>query len=711
MESQTSPCSLDNDPVNASPSEGEGEIRREAEFDQPCPSSGSEIIPEETTVPGSSFNADDFLTRLIRTSTNADESERSSSSGDIVDDRFAIASEGRTTADLAIQWRLLQQVCAELKTSGRHVEDIEALARRLKERDDIDQDGRMAAIISAELALDRSDIEAVVNICEKLEAATLQDEEGFNKMLNDRLCCLWEAAHYQAERERLGRPLSALARFRSRKRYPVPATISPEKRSLAKTLPPTATTFLKDWYRKNRTANIYPTLIQKKYLAKKTGLTLNQVKTWLANARRRSAPANKLAVNEPHVSTISPHSFRYSPTLLSGVYQPISSTRLETRPQPVQVQSGQPTVLFHPQPNPNLTLTTPAVFYPATKRSWPVVTQSSLGTDQPHPIHTGSGSSVTDYGMRARRSPIVFRPAETEEYRPPLYTAEPNLFMRCEKPASEFALPPPPLPPSVHPAAAQSSVSVQDDTAVGVRVPSRPVSASNPGAVLYQYMHSQQLKQHQYHLGCSSTVTPTVPTTHLPAAMEPTPALDYNTQPQHCLAMSFRVMPPAEEKQYCPEPYPIVTTSSLYVPDPYSPTAGPATPAPALTTPRTPVLSHEVSAVANTVNSPSSMNASSFNSPTSIHSARLPMRPLVSDRQDLYEGSSPYPITMQAESPNPGCSPCKDCVTGRQPDSAACRRLFVTEQNRSRQGISPADCPGDCPGNWLQGNFLPSSSA
>lgn len=92
---------------------------------------------------------------------------------------------------------------------------------------------------------------------------------------------------YLDEERRTGKKLTALTRFRVRKRYPPPLTICSEGVRKTSALPRESTTYLKTWLL-NHLQDPYPSALEKQQLAKMSSLSTRQVKTWFANARRRS---------------------------------------------------------------------------------------------------------------------------------------------------------------------------------------------------------------------------------------------------------------------------------------------------------------------------------------------------------------------------------------------------------------------------------------
>jgi len=80
----------------------------------------------------------------------------------------------------------------------------------------------------------------------------------------------------------------AVDKYRLRRKYPLPRTIWDGEETIY-CFKERSRQALKDCYRRN----FYPTLEEKRSLAKKTGLTLVQVSNWFKNRRQRDrAPQN-----------------------------------------------------------------------------------------------------------------------------------------------------------------------------------------------------------------------------------------------------------------------------------------------------------------------------------------------------------------------------------------------------------------------------------
>lgn len=93
---------------------------------------------------------------------------------------------------------------------------------------------------------------------------------------------LWFKAHYMEAQKARGRPLGAVDKYRLRRKYPLPKTIWDGEETIY-CFKEKSRQALKDCYKQNR----YPTPVEKRNLAKRTGLTLTQVSNWFKNRRQR----------------------------------------------------------------------------------------------------------------------------------------------------------------------------------------------------------------------------------------------------------------------------------------------------------------------------------------------------------------------------------------------------------------------------------------
>ncbi|KAL3856854.1 hypothetical protein ACJMK2_011565 [Sinanodonta woodiana] len=107
---------------------------------------------------------------------------------------------------------------------------------------------------------------------------------------------LWDKVHYQQKEDLCGRALTPVMKFRIRQRNPPPENICPSGLRSTPKLTSVAKEILTAWFKKNKEYP-YPTKIDKALMAKTAGITLKQVKTWFANARRRHKGRNRDATN------------------------------------------------------------------------------------------------------------------------------------------------------------------------------------------------------------------------------------------------------------------------------------------------------------------------------------------------------------------------------------------------------------------------------
>lgn len=127
-------------------------------------------------------------------------------------------------------------------------------------------------IIRAKIALawHRKDIQAVYKLVE---------EGTFSQ--GDDLIEIWDEAHVYEAKAR-----TAVQRFRVRQRFPPPRSICPSGFRKKKGIPRETYKALQAWLMQ-RIRNPYPDSTEKLMLAEQHGITLAQLKTWFANARRR----------------------------------------------------------------------------------------------------------------------------------------------------------------------------------------------------------------------------------------------------------------------------------------------------------------------------------------------------------------------------------------------------------------------------------------
>ncbi|PFX32591.1 homeobox protein six1-like [Stylophora pistillata] len=120
------------------------------------------------------------------------------------------------------------------------------------------------------LAWHKKDVQAVYKLI----------EEGIFSQGDD-LIEIWDEAHEHEAKAR-----TAVQRFRVRKRFPPPRSICPSGFRKKRGIPKETSKALQAWLMQ-RIKNPYPDTTEKLMLAEQHGITLAQLKTWFANARRR----------------------------------------------------------------------------------------------------------------------------------------------------------------------------------------------------------------------------------------------------------------------------------------------------------------------------------------------------------------------------------------------------------------------------------------
>lgn len=109
------------------------------------------------------------------------------------------------------------------------------------------------------------------------------ESHAFSPTWHQRLQNLWMQAHYMEEERVKGRPLGAVAKYRVRRKFPLPRTIwDGEETSYC--FKEKSRAILRDWYTHR---NAYPSPREKKELSELTGLTTTQVSNWFKNRRQR----------------------------------------------------------------------------------------------------------------------------------------------------------------------------------------------------------------------------------------------------------------------------------------------------------------------------------------------------------------------------------------------------------------------------------------
>ncbi|CAF3409364.1 unnamed protein product [Rotaria socialis] len=114
------------------------------------------------------------------------------------------------------------------------------------------------------------------------ELCCLLETHTFDIHHHTELQQLWYKGHYMEAQKIRGRPLGAVDKYRIRRKYPLPKSIWDGEETIY-CFKEKSRQALKDCYKLNR----YPTPDEKRFLAKKTGLTLTQVSNWFKNRRQR----------------------------------------------------------------------------------------------------------------------------------------------------------------------------------------------------------------------------------------------------------------------------------------------------------------------------------------------------------------------------------------------------------------------------------------
>ncbi|CDS36671.1 homeobox protein SIX1 [Echinococcus multilocularis] len=113
------------------------------------------------------------------------------------------------------------------------------------------------------------------------------ESHAFSPTWHQRLQNLWMQAHYMEEERIKGRPLGAVAKYRVRRKFPLPRTIwDGEETSYC--FKEKSRAILRDWYTHR---NAYPSPKEKRELSELTGLTTTQVSNWFKNRRQRDRAA------------------------------------------------------------------------------------------------------------------------------------------------------------------------------------------------------------------------------------------------------------------------------------------------------------------------------------------------------------------------------------------------------------------------------------
>ncbi|CAI2731771.1 unnamed protein product [Schistosoma spindalis] len=121
---------------------------------------------------------------------------------------------------------------------------------------------------------------------------------NFSPIYHSRLQNLWLRAHYAEEEKIKGRILGAVAKYRIRRKFPLPHTIwDGEETSYC--FKEKSRNLLREWYHQNP----YPSPRDKRQLAEITGLTITQVSNWFKNRRQRDRATDVLITTTTTTTT------------------------------------------------------------------------------------------------------------------------------------------------------------------------------------------------------------------------------------------------------------------------------------------------------------------------------------------------------------------------------------------------------------------------
>ncbi len=168
-------------------------------------------------------------------------------------------------------------VCEVLQNSG----DMDRLARFLWSLPACEQLHRNESVLTAKAAV-------AFNDANFKELYRLLESYNYSPRNHPKLQTLWLRAHYAEEEKIKGRPLGAVAKYRVRRKYPLPRTIwDGEETSYC--FKEKSRAILREWYAHNP----YPSPREKRDLAEMTGLTITQVSNWFKNRRQRDRAAEQ----------------------------------------------------------------------------------------------------------------------------------------------------------------------------------------------------------------------------------------------------------------------------------------------------------------------------------------------------------------------------------------------------------------------------------
>ncbi|CAF0742935.1 unnamed protein product [Adineta steineri] len=115
----------------------------------------------------------------------------------------------------------------------------------------------------------------------------LLETHSFNTYYHSELQQLWYKAHYMEAQNSRGRLLSAVDKYRLRRKYPLPNSIWDGDETIY-CFKEKSREKLRECFKLNH----YPTSDEKRLLAKKTTLTITQINNWFKNRRQRHRTQN-----------------------------------------------------------------------------------------------------------------------------------------------------------------------------------------------------------------------------------------------------------------------------------------------------------------------------------------------------------------------------------------------------------------------------------
>ena len=115
----------------------------------------------------------------------------------------------------------------------------------------------------------------------------------FHQEHHRELQAMWLQAHYNDAERLRGRSLTAVDRYRLRKKFPFPFTIW-DGDNTSYCFKDRSRSYLVEFYMSNR----YPTPSEKREISKRSGLSVTQVSNWFKNRRQRDRLSQKQAQNK-----------------------------------------------------------------------------------------------------------------------------------------------------------------------------------------------------------------------------------------------------------------------------------------------------------------------------------------------------------------------------------------------------------------------------